>query len=224
MSKTREKYLDSIKLIAMLIICTSHYLIEANTQDIVPIVYRLINGKFGVSLFFVVSGYLSYKQGIENKESIVKYIARRYLYLVFCALIVNSAYYLLNIDDSRSIMNFGYVLGQSLFLGFDIFKTYWFAKDLLYGNIICYILSRHNIDFEALPLGLIFALINKPFIAICIFSVLINKIEENIRCLSKIRKSLFYLLILFLILVIIVFDESSFMYIIYGIVSVFLFR
>lgn len=218
MKNNRIKKLDVLKFISILIICSSHFIYEKRIE--LPHVINIINGKFGVSLLFVISGFLSYK---SKEKNISSYLIRRYIYFLVCAFFINSVYYIFNINNSQEIMTYGYVIGQSLILGDDIFPTFWFAKDMLLANLICYIIGKYKIKYENIIILLIFIFINKPFISICIMGTLVEDFVEKNRIINKyIRSILFLLTILITVCVLLLFNESNYMYVIYGILSLLL--
>ena len=146
MNTKRELYLDSFKFIAILNVifshffsyCRSHYKINLNS-------FSFVNGKYGVIIFCIVLGLLAYKQGQKGKNNIIVYSLKRYIYFVICGFIINTVYYAINYNDIRCEANYNYVIGESLFLSYQIYPTYWFAKDFCIGSIICYILGEYDV-------------------------------------------------------------------------------
>ena len=220
MKQDRIKCFDTLKFFAILLICTSHFIADyGQTFNVkMPAIYGLINGKFGVALFFVLSGYLTYTR--QKNESIYIYIIKRYIYFFICAFIINNLFYLFNINDSQYTMNYGYVIGQTFLLGDGIFPTFWFVRDLFIGNILCFIFGKYQIKTERVVLALIFYFLNTPFICISIigtyiqdFSCIFQKFSNNI------KRIIYLCTMLLLIFILLCFDESQFMYVLYGMFS-----
>lgn len=143
-------------------------------------IMKIINGKFGVSVLAIISGYLSYKKGISKKESIIVYTLKRYVYFVICDFIICSIYYFVNYKGCREIMSFGFVIGESLKLSDNIFSTYWFAVPFFVGNIFAFMIGKYDISlYETIIICFVFIYLKQTFLATCILGTLINSINKK---------------------------------------------
>ncbi len=215
----RDRVFDFIKLFSMLMVITHHFMVCYLEYESIPL--KIVNGKYGVQLFAVVLGIFAFRKGKKNTEDTLHYALRRYAFFLICEFVINSIYYLFNIDGSRTIMSFGFVIGQSVVLGDEIFPTIWFAKEFLAGSILSFIIGKKDygikdITFIVLSLGII----SEPFVAACVMGCIAEKlISED---LSLFKKTLVQIVVpLASLALMIVLKKSNLTYFIFGISAMF---
>lgn len=215
--KKRDIVFDLIKLYSMLMVITHHFMVEYLKYESIPL--KIVNGKFGVQLFAVILGIFAYKSGNKNKEDSLHYAVRRYSYFLICEFVINSLYYCFNINGSRMRMSFGYVIGQSLILGDDIFPTIWFAKEFLVGSVLCFLIGKKDFGKkDVLIAAACLGIISEPFVGTCVMGCLAEMLIDEDRILFNNRLSCICVILISLFVRIIL-SKSSLTYFIFGICS-----
>ncbi len=213
----RERVFDYFKLYSILLVISSHFLVNYVKYESIPL--RIANGKYGVQIFAVILGILAYRSGRKRKEDVLHYALRRYAYFVICELVINSIYYFLNINGCHENMSFGFVIGESLILGDDIFLTVWFFRDFLAGSIISFIAGRYGMkrrDLIALVISL--GIMDKVHVSACVMGCLAQTIfDDDVKLFRKWWVTAGMILISFCVKIIL--SKSSLTYFIFGITS-----
>ncbi len=211
--KKRENDLDSLKLIAILMVILSHFFADAEVIDpswkainLIPVL-----GKAGVGIFACVTGLLAYRSGKSGKDTF-RYIIRRYMYFAVCGFVANTIFYIVNPNSiSREEMNFFYVLGQSITLGDGVFATFWFARDFFFGCTISFIIGKYGIKaFETLCIMMIMLCKKEIFLSSCLYGCIIDGILDKYG--KKKISSVFYFASLILYIISVKMPESYLRY------------
>lgn len=89
MKRNRVEWIESLKLLAALLVFTTHFLAEFEPDWLAPwreghILYG-VSGKLAVSLFFVMAGFFAMK---VKKENAWQYIAKRYFRFMIPVLLI----------------------------------------------------------------------------------------------------------------------------------------
>ena len=182
-SDRRNYFFDFIKAFAIFIVLSDHFVgsFAAQYYDIFPlsIIFKVFYGKFGVSLFAIVSGYFAYHSGKKNDDSVI-YILKRYLFFFVSCLITNSLYYAINMNNIRDISSIGMVIGQSVTLGDYFCPSFWFMKEFLLGSIIVHKMGKLDMKLSDSIIVLIVMLMCKQiFIASTIAGAILYHIMKN---------------------------------------------
>ena len=213
----RDRTFDFIKLYSMLMVITHHFMVCYLKYESIPL--KIVNGKYGVQLFAIVLGIFAFRNGKKNSEDTLHYSLRRYAFFLICEFVINSIYYFFNIDESRLRMSFGFVIGQSVLLGDEIFPTIWFAKEFLVGSILSFLIGKKDFskkDIAIIALGL--GIIDEVFVAACVMGCLAEKLINENRAIVK--KGWFQIsCALIALILMIVLKKSSLTYFIFGICS-----
>lgn len=149
--KTRTRYFDTIKLLAIFVVFITHFVASFNEDYFCywkepPTSYLLwgVSGKFGVVIFSVILGYFAYR---SSEKSIAKYTIKRYVYFVICGLFINSVYLICArtgyIDANISIRH---LIKTSLLLGSDIYPTFWCIQPFMLASFISKVNGRFLAD------------------------------------------------------------------------------
>ncbi len=220
MAQEREKTFDLIKLYSMFLVITNHFLVHYVIYESTPM--KILNGKFGVQLFSVVLGIFAFRSGQKNKESSFHYALRRYIYFFICEFLINNIYFALNVNDCRTIMTYGFVIGQSILLGDVIFPTFWFLKDYLVGSILCFLIGKKNYDkLDIVMIICCLGIVGEIFVAACIIGCLTCKLLNENKPLYK--TTLFQVCGFALPLIVrIILEKNNITYFIFGLLSMLL--
>ncbi len=181
----RERYLDTIKLLAAFWVYTTHFIATFNSDlfrywSNKPTYYLLggVTGKLAVAMFAVVLGYLASASGKRNKKN---YIIKRYMYFVIAGFFINMCYLLL-VHCGIYDMQIGLkdVLFNSFTIGSDIYVTFWCMRDFLLGSIICWLNGKYKVSaIDVLIEILIFCMVGKVWIAISLMGLFLALIKET---------------------------------------------
>lgn len=186
--KTRVKYFDTIRYLAAVWVFTVHFIafvdsglfVYLNRMPVGLIMYG-ISGKLCVAVFCVILGYFAYRKGRSAREGTLSYAAKRYLYFVIAGLVINVIYALLGragvID--RDIGG-GQVLLSAVFLRDDILGRFWCMRPFLIGSVFCYVAGRRGFRPAEAALEIaVFILIGQPWVAICLYGVVLAMLMEQ---------------------------------------------
>ena len=139
--KTRTRYFDTIKLLAIFVVFLTHFVASFNEDYFSywkepPTSYLLwgVSGKFGVVVFSVILGYFAYR---SSEKSIAKYTLKRYVYFVLCGLFINSVYAVCaRTGYIEGNISFTHLIRTSLMLGSDIYPTFWCIQPFMLASFI----------------------------------------------------------------------------------------
>lgn len=190
-NKTRIRYLDTLKLLAIFIVFVTHFINRFNDSYVslwhdAPTSWVLngVTGKFGVAIFAVILGYFAYK---SKEPNVTKYVIKRYIYFFLCGLFINSIYTAFGnagiFDDPHTVKE---VIIESLTLGAGIFRTFWCIKPFFIASI----LSKLNGKAGAGPLTvavemlIMFRLSGDVWISICLMGNLVAIAMSNEKFMS----------------------------------------
>jgi peptidoglycan/LPS O-acetylase OafA/YrhL len=185
--ENRIKWIESLKLLAALLVFTTHFLAEFKSELLTfweegELLYG-ISGKLAVSFFFLMSGFFAMK---VKRDDAWKYITKRYLRLVLPVLLIETTVFVLvccfkairieawlPTNMTKQYISF-YDIGYEMFLK-DVFLldsnvvvTYWCNSMLLLGPIIVMLLHGLYDSIKAEgrnSLSLIIAFLIPAFIA-----------------------------------------------------------
>lgn len=193
-SKTRIRYLDTLKLLAIFIVFVTHFINRFNDSYFslwheAPTSWVLngVTGKMGVAVFAVILGYFAYK---SKEPSIARYTIKRYIYFLLCGLFINTVYAAFGnlgiFDDAFSAKA---VIINSLTLGAGIFRTFWCIRPFFISSV----LSRLNGKFKAGPVIVLiemaaaYKLSGDVWISICLMGDLVAMAMANEKLMSIFR-------------------------------------
>ncbi len=139
--KTRTRYFDTIKLLAIFVVFLTHFVASFNEAYFrywkelpTAILLKGVSGKFGVVVFSVILGYFAFR---SSEKSIAKYTIKRYVYFVLCGLFINSVYLIAArtgyISGNASITH---MVRTSLLLSDDIYATFWCIQPFMLASFI----------------------------------------------------------------------------------------
>ena len=139
--KTRTRYFDTIKLLAIFVVFLTHFVASFNEAYFrywkelpTAILLKGVSGKFGVVIFSVILGYFAFR---SSEKSIAKYTIKRYVYFVLCGLFINSVYLIAArtgyISGNASITH---MIRTSLLLSDDIYATFWCIQPFMLASFI----------------------------------------------------------------------------------------
>ncbi len=190
-NKTRIRYLDTLKLLAILIVFVTHFINRFNEDYFqlwhkAPTMWVLngVTGKLGVAIFAVILGYFAYK---SREPNVTKYVIKRYIYFLLCALFINSVYAAFGnagvFDDAFSAKE---VIITSLTLGAGIFRTFWCIRPFFIASII----SKLNGMAKAGPFTVLvemlimFQIMDDVWVSICLMGNLVAIAMSNEKFMS----------------------------------------
>lgn len=209
-NKTRIRYLDTLKLLAIFIVFATHFINRFNEEYFrlwhkAPTTWVLngVTGKLGVAIFAVILGYFAYR---SKESNVTKYVIKRYIYFLLCALFINSIYAALGsagiFDDTYTLKE---VLTVSFTLGAGIFRTFWCIRPFFIASI----LSKLNGKAGAGPFAVLvemlimFRIMGDVWVSICLMGNLVAIAMSNEKFMSVFRHIWIrwpvYLAVLFLI-------------------------
>ncbi len=227
--KKRENCFDSLKYFCILLVMNAHFLlffyrpIKDFWKDFPYNLFLYgLDGKLGVSIFAVITGYFAYLSG-KKKRSFFRYLIRRYSYFLICALLINSILYFLNIRGVRSENSFGLVVGQSILLDRLIFETYWFVRPFLFGSLLAFLFGRYDVGIPIIVVLIpILVCFNDPFFltyaADCLLGCVLSYLLDLKTDLY--RNRWFQFVIVIGIYVFVKRDSSNLTYLIQGLIGV----
>lgn len=184
-SGSRINYFDTLRLIAIVIIYTTHFINKFH-----PAYFSLwhtmpsslflngLSGKFGVVLFGVILGYFAYSSKDNNST---RYVVKRYAFFVICGFIINLLFTVVGLLHSgfpeHSIKA---VIVNSLLLRDGIFSTYWCIPHFFIASIISYINGKSKASaivvlFEVM----ILYLCGQTWIGVCLIGNLVAMYLSN---------------------------------------------
>ena len=141
----RDHFFDFIKAFAIFLVLNDHFVgyFAEQYHQTVPFLqlFGIFYGKFGVSLFAIISGYFAYLSGKKGTDAYA-YVVKRYLFFFFSCLITNVLYYLFNVNDVRSASSVGMIVGETITLGDYFCPSFWFIRDFFLGCIISFKMGR----------------------------------------------------------------------------------
>ena len=193
-NKTRIRYLDTLKLLAIFVVFATHFINRFNEdyfqlwhQAPTSWVLNGVTGKLGVAIFAVILGYFAYK---SKEPNVTKYVIKRYIYFLLCALFINSIYSALGnagvFDDTHSVRE---VITVSLTLGAGIFRTFWCIRPFFIASI----LSKLNGKAKAGPFTVLvemlimFQIMDDVWVSICLMGNLVAIAMSSEKFMSVFR-------------------------------------
>ena len=177
----RYKYLDFLKLLACFLIYATHFIAYFHREYFTywitpPAKYLLwgITGKLGVAIFGGILGYLAYKQGQGKRRTIAEYSLRRYTYFVICGLLINSIYKFVGMAGLiEQAATWRDVIRNSVFLGAEIFPTFWCMPAFLIASILCFAMGRTDAGWKEIVISMLIMLyLQQVWIAVCLLGAL----------------------------------------------------
>jgi len=181
----RNKTFDSLKYYAIFLVIIGHFfnycgVAAPDWVNVFPLSFLLreFSGRTGVLMFGVIMGYFAFRSG--KKKEFIPYVLKRYLYFVLWGFVINSLYYLFNIDGIRTDSNFNLVIGQSVLLGKLIFPAYWFVLPFFEGSILSFIAGKLKLKavwILAVALAILF--LKQEYIAVVVLGALLDEILEK---------------------------------------------
>ena len=193
-NKTRIRYLDTLKLLAIFIVFATHFINRFN-EDYFQLWHKApaswvlngVTGKLGVAIFAVILGYFAYR---SKEPDVTKYVIKRYIYFFLCGLFINSIYAAFGsagiFDDIYSVKE---VLTVSLTLGAGIFRTFWCIRPFFIASI----LSKLNGKAGAGPFTVLvemlimFQIMGDVWVSICLMGNLVAIAMSNEKFMSIFR-------------------------------------
>ena len=193
-NKTRIRYLDTLKLLAIFIVFATHFINRFN-EDYFQLWHKAptswvlngVTGKLGVAIFAVILGYFAYR---SKEPDVTKYVIKRYIYFFLCGLFINSIYAAFGsagiFDDTYSVKE---VLTVSLTLGAGIFRTFWCIRPFFIASI----LSKLNGKAGAGPFTVLvemlimFQIMGDVWVSICLMGNLVAIAMSNEKFMSIFR-------------------------------------
>ncbi|MBR4470671.1 MAG: acyltransferase family protein [Erysipelotrichaceae bacterium] len=187
--KKRENCFDTLKYICILLVMNSHFFLffYRPLKDFwKEFPYKLflygLDGKLGVSIFAVITGYFSFISG-KKKGSFIRYALKRYSFFLICSLIINTLLYIMNTEGVRTENSFGIVIGQSVLLDRLIFGTFWFIRPFFVGSLLCFLCGKYDINsLIIIVLMPLMVYINSPFfltyIANCLLGCILYRLLD----------------------------------------------
>ena len=193
-NKTRIRYLDTLKLLAIFIVFATHFINRFN-EDYFQLWHKAptswvlngVTGKLGVAIFAVILGYFAYR---SKEPDVTKYVIKRYIYFFLCGLFINSIYAAFGsagiFDDTYSVKE---VLTVSLTLGAGIFRTFWCIRPFFIASI----LSKLNGKAGAGPFTVLvemlimFQIMGDVWVSICLIGNLVAIAMSNEKFMSIFR-------------------------------------
>lgn len=193
--KNRESYLDTVRLIAILLVYIGHFTAHFRPDylaywSVPPTAWflRYITGKKGVEILGVLLGFFAYRSKEKNTS---KYILKRYFFFVWTGFFINCIY--------AVAAQFGYlaapctfldVLRVSLRIGSDIFPTFWCMLPFFFGSVIAYLNGRAGVTYVGIACEIaLFLLIDQVWIAICLIGCVVSLLRED----ARVAKAMSYL-------------------------------
>lgn len=193
-NKTRIRYLDTLKLLAIFVVFATHFINRFNESYFelwhkAPTSWLLngVTGKLGVAVFAVILGYFAYR---SKEPNVSKYVIKRYIYFFLCALFINSVYTAFGnagvFDDTHTVRE---VITVSLTLGAGIFRTFWCIRPFFIASI----LSKLNGKAGAGPLTVLvemlimFQIMDDIWVPVCLLGNLVAIAMSNERFMSIFR-------------------------------------
>ena len=190
-NKTRIRYLDTLKLLAIFIVFVTHFINRFNDSYVslwhtppASWVLNGVTGKLGVAVFAVILGYFAYR---SKEPSVTKYVIKRYIYFLLCALFINSIYTAFGnagiFDDTHTVKE---VIVTSLTLGAGIFRTFWCIRPFFIASVI----SKLNGMSKAGPLTVLvemlimFQIMGDVWVSICLMGDLVAIAMPNEKFMS----------------------------------------
>lgn len=149
--KTRTRYFDTIKLLAIFVVFITHFVASFNEDYFSywkepPTSYLLwgVSGKFGVVVFSVILGYFAYR---SSEKSIAKYTLKRYVYFVLCGLFINTVYLICaRTGYFGGNVSIPHMIKVSLLLSDDIYPTFWCIQPFMLASFISKVNGRFLAD------------------------------------------------------------------------------
>lgn len=181
--KNKIYWMDSLKLLAALLVFSTHFLAEFAPKFLVHwerghILYG-ITGKLAVSFFFLMSGYFAMR---TKRENTWQYIVKRYLRFVVPVLMIETLVFFLMLCFKLSAvdnwlptemterylklenMNYQMFLSDIFLLNGKVVVTYWGNFMLFVGPVIAVLLhgmckgkDENSGKYEAVKSGILFA-------------------------------------------------------------------
>ena len=189
--KSRKLYFDTIKLFAIFVVFTTHFVATFNEDYFrfwtdLPTAFFLkgVSGKFGVAVFSVILGYFAFR---SSEKNIAKYTIKRYVYFVLCGLFINAVYALYAVawhDDPVTLYR---LIRTSVLLGSSIYPTFWCIRPFMAGSFVSRLnrLVHDRMKKDSLTVALViaeaavFIYLKQIWIAICIMGNAVPVLEDN---------------------------------------------
>lgn len=189
--KKRKLYFDTIKLFAIFVVFTTHFVATFNEDYFrfwtdLPTAFFLkgVSGKFGVAVFSVILGYFAFR---SSEKNIAKYTIKRYVYFVLCGLFINAVYALYAAARHDDPVTLYRLIRTSVLLGSSIYPTFWCIRPFMAGSFVSRInrFVHDKVKKDALTVALVVAeaavliYLKEIWIAICIMGNAVPVLEDN---------------------------------------------
>lgn len=146
----RVGWIESLRAIAMLMVVVPHFIAMFCPEyfglwQTHSILLKGINGKHGVVVFCVLTGFFSSR---KSHLGVPTYLVRRYIRfsinILFVLFPFTVIHFLLSnfqiVGLTQSLLN---AVNESFLFQSGINPTLWCVKDLFYGNLICFVIGNH---------------------------------------------------------------------------------
>ena len=179
-ARTREKWIDDVKVIACILVVLGHFFQSMTKANILPAsdLYKWFNTTiyyFHVPLFFICSGYLYQKYSkVNSAGSWCKNVAKKALALGVPYATFTTATWVLKKIFSSSVNDQIGGLGDTLLL--HPTAPYWY----LYALFFIFLVTPTFSSVKAAAVGLIVALVEKALI--------LTGGVQHLRCIDSSRK------------------------------------
>lgn len=180
--RTREKWVDDVKVIACILVVLGHFFQSMTKANILPEngLYKWFNTTiyyFHVPLFFICSGYLYQKYSkVNNFKSWKKNVAKKALALGVPYVTFTTATWILKKVFSSSVNDQIGGLGDVLLL--HPTAPYWY----LYALFFIFLVTPTFANVKKAAVGLIVAFAAKLLILVCVGG------DRDIRCINRPHK------------------------------------
>lgn len=213
-----------MKLFAIFIVFVTHFInrfddsyFELWHQGPTSWILNGVTGKFGVAVFSVALGYFAFR---SREQNISRYVIKRYIYFVICALFINTLYAVFGsagvFEDTFTARE---VIVTSLVLGSKIFRTFWCIMPFFAASVLSRLNGKANAGVLAVTAEMLIMikLSGDVWISICLLGNLVSLAMDNDRIRRLMGHRLVRLLIYALIFILIKRPESRQAYCIDGI-------
>lgn len=223
----RVRYFDTIKFFAILWVYLVHFISYYCSSlfsywRTAPTSWVLfgVTGKLAVAMFSVILGYFAYLSGTKG-GSLSNFTIKRYISFFITGLFINTLYAICGALGWKSATyDLTTVLVTSLKIGYDIFPTFWCMFDFLLSSVLSFINGKYRLSPSAVFLQIvIFLLVGKIWIAICLMGNLLYGLQHNETCAALMRKKPVQLLLFIIVFFAVKRPESNVTYVIDGICS-----
>lgn len=215
-----RNFITALKSFAIFSVVSAHVGgVDKNTNELNLFFSRILGqiGSIGVGIFFLISGYLFYK----NKDSLVNFFRKRSVSIFVPWILTGTAVYLVGVFGGKKfeiISWFNWLIGNGTYLYYLTILIVFYLVFFYLSKNNFFIISTILLSFISIALTSTGTLdgINpylNPFNFVCYFSIgmIISRKDNLINLAKRCMKHRYSLLLLYIFLVLIVwyFDISS---------------